>query len=196
MTTNHQQTWRVGHRGRDMMFYEEMIGGSWQRIDLDGEMLMGRAHHAIYFASAEQWQRYPEWARHRRNDILTRIKSEFREPDYEYQMETETIPQVSSATAVIPALPAKEIVTGKQHAALWTVILILLVITSAMGWLVVRGIERDETVMPSKHASRQRTLSRNQAPASFWAALSVYTLVGLSTGAGSLWLIRMAWRIK
>ncbi len=111
-------------------------------------------------------------------------------------IKTGTIPQVSSATAFTPALPAKEIVTAKQHAALWTVILVLVAITSAMGWLVLRGIERGETVMPSKHASRQRPLIRNQAPASFWGALSVYTLVGLSTGAGSLWLIRMAWRIK
>jgi hypothetical protein len=196
MTTNQQQTWRVGHHGRDAMYYEEMIGGSWQRIDIDGEMLMGRAHHVIYFASAEQWQRYPEWARHRRNDIIARIKSEFREPDYEYQMETGTIPQVSSATAVTSTHQGKEIVTAKQHAALWIVILILLTITSAMGWIVSRGIERGETAMPSKHASLQRTVTRNQEPASYWGALSVYTLIGLSTGVGSLWLIRMAWRLK
>ena len=76
--------WRVGHRGRDMMYYEEKIAGAWHRIDLDGEMLMGRAHHVIYFATPERWQAYPEWARHRRSEIILRIKSEFREPDYEY----------------------------------------------------------------------------------------------------------------
>ena len=27
-------------------------------------MLMGRAHHVIYFASAERWIHYPEWVRH------------------------------------------------------------------------------------------------------------------------------------
>lgn len=37
--------WRVGHRGRDMMFYEEKMKGAWQRIDIDGEML-GGLHHA------------------------------------------------------------------------------------------------------------------------------------------------------
>jgi hypothetical protein len=36
--------WRVGHRGRDQMFYEERHDGRWQWIELDGEMLTGRAH--------------------------------------------------------------------------------------------------------------------------------------------------------
>ena len=44
--------WRVGHQGRDMMHYEERHAGGWQRIKIDGEMLTGRAHHVIYFASA------------------------------------------------------------------------------------------------------------------------------------------------
>jgi hypothetical protein len=45
--------WRVGHTGRDTMFYEENHHGGWQRIAIDGEMLTGRAHHVIYFANAE-----------------------------------------------------------------------------------------------------------------------------------------------
>ncbi len=77
-------SWRVGHTGRDMMYYEEKVNGQWERIDISGEMLMGRAHHVIYFASSERWLEYPEWARHRRGEIIERIKSEFREPDYEY----------------------------------------------------------------------------------------------------------------
>lgn len=81
----HHAEWRVGHTGRDMMYYEEKIDGTWQRIAIDGEMLMGRAHHVIYFKSATDWQRYPEWARHRRAEIIARIKIQFREPDYEYQ---------------------------------------------------------------------------------------------------------------
>jgi hypothetical protein len=76
--------WRVGHRGRDMMFYEERVAGGWQRLDLDGEMLTGRAHHVIYFASAESWRSYPAWARDRRDEIIGRVTSVFREPDYEY----------------------------------------------------------------------------------------------------------------
>lgn len=80
-----RRPWRVGHRGRDAMYYEEEINDHWLRLDIDGEMLTGRAHHVIYFASRDQWQSYPEWARHRRAEIVARIKREFRKPDYEYQ---------------------------------------------------------------------------------------------------------------
>ncbi len=66
------------------MYYEEWRDGAWQRLDIDGEMLVGRAHHAIYFPPPERWQLYPEWARNRREEIIARIKSEFREPDYEH----------------------------------------------------------------------------------------------------------------
>lgn len=75
-----QGGWRVGHEGRDSMFYEEKHGGSWRRIPIPGEMLMGRAHHVIYFASI----RFPDWAEGRREEIIGRIKSAFPEPDYEY----------------------------------------------------------------------------------------------------------------
>ncbi|PAW70615.1 MAG: hypothetical protein B9S38_07465 [Verrucomicrobiia bacterium Tous-C4TDCM] len=72
--------WRVGHEGRDSMYYEEKHGGSWRRIRIDGEMLTGRAHHAIYFGSI----RFPDWAEGRREEIIGRIKSAFPKPDYEY----------------------------------------------------------------------------------------------------------------
>lgn len=76
--------WRVGHQGRDEMFYEELRDGTWQRLRVDGEMLTGRAHHVIYFDSPQVWLNHPEWARGRRDEIIARIKSEFRAPDYEY----------------------------------------------------------------------------------------------------------------
>ena len=66
------------------MYYEEFIDGSWQRLDLDAEMLCGRAHHLIYFASPEQWQRYPDWAQGRREEIIARIKSRLGHTNYEY----------------------------------------------------------------------------------------------------------------
>jgi hypothetical protein len=72
--------WRVGHVGRDSMFYEEFTDGAWHRIEIDGEMLVGKAHHVIYFASLK----YPAWARERRDEIIARIKSEFHPPQYEY----------------------------------------------------------------------------------------------------------------
>lgn len=76
--------WRVGHQGRDCMYYEERIAGRWERLEISGEMLMGPAHHVIYFASPAQWADYPAWARLRRAEIIQRIKSAFRAPDYEY----------------------------------------------------------------------------------------------------------------
>lgn len=76
--------WRVGHQGRDRMYYEERHDGSWRRIDIDGEMLIGPAHHVIYFATPSVWQKYPAWARDRRVEIIARITSEFRPPQYEY----------------------------------------------------------------------------------------------------------------
>ena len=79
--------WRVGHRGRDSMYYEELVDGEWRRLDLAGEMLVGRAHHAIYLGSKAEWQQRPEWARSRRSEILARIKSAFPIPDYEYEGE-------------------------------------------------------------------------------------------------------------
>jgi hypothetical protein len=79
-TTGANRGWRVGHVGRDAMFYEEFRDGAWHRIEIDGEMLTGKAHHVIYFGSI----RFPEWASGRRDEIITRIKSEFHSPDYEY----------------------------------------------------------------------------------------------------------------
>lgn len=81
----HSASWRVGHVGRDAMFYEELVDGDWKRLPIDGEMLTGRAHHVIYFASEEDWEAGPAWARGRRAEIIARIKSEFRPPEYEYE---------------------------------------------------------------------------------------------------------------
>lgn len=75
-----QRGWRVGHVGRDSMYYEEFRDGAWHRIELDGEMLVGKAHHVIYFGSLN----FPDWARERRDEIIARIKSEFHPPQYEY----------------------------------------------------------------------------------------------------------------
>ena len=47
-----ERGWRVGHQGRDQMYYEELQSGSWQRIEVQGEMLMGPAHHVIFGTSS------------------------------------------------------------------------------------------------------------------------------------------------
>ena len=66
------------------MYYEEQVDARWERLAISGEMLMGEAHHVLYFDSAAAWEKYPAWARHRRSEIIARIKSRFRPPDYEY----------------------------------------------------------------------------------------------------------------
>jgi hypothetical protein len=78
--TDARVSWRVGHVGRDSMYYEELRDGAWHRISIDGEMLTGVAHHVIYFSSI----RFPDWAAGRREEIIERIKSSFHPPDYEY----------------------------------------------------------------------------------------------------------------
>ena len=80
-----ERGWRVGHQGRDGMFYEEMIDGRWERIPIDGEMLCGDAHHVIYFPTQREWDAMPEWTRGRRSEIIARIKTIFTPPDYEYE---------------------------------------------------------------------------------------------------------------
>ncbi len=62
------------------MYYEEFSNGAWHRIEIDGEMLVGKAHHVIYFGSLK----FPDWARERHDEIIARIKSEFHPPEYEY----------------------------------------------------------------------------------------------------------------
>jgi hypothetical protein len=175
-----ERTWRVGHRGRDGIYYEEQHGGDWQRIDIDGEMLTGRAHHVIYFASPEAWQRYPEWARHRREEIIARIKSEFQPPDYEYE----------GGGSAQPANPATPKTTPQQWRALALVIAILLALTGGMGGLVKSGLERETTWLPMKRASMQRAVSRQAEPATYWLAIGIYSIAGLGAGGLALWMLR------
>lgn len=174
-----RRDWRVGHTGRDMMYYEERHGGGWQRISIDGEMLMGRAHHVIYFAGPERWRSYPEWARHRRDEVIARIKSEFREPDYEYA-DGGTTGAMTSAPAPSSGAAAHRM-TPSQLRALLLTLAILLGITAFMAWLVYGGLQKDETWWPAKRASQQRIVSRAQEPAMFWTSISVYAGVGLGT---------------
>lgn len=76
--------WRVRHVGRDGFLYEEFCCGAWVGFAVEGEMLVGRPQHVIYFASAEEWRAYPQWALGRRDEIISRIKSQLHSPDYGY----------------------------------------------------------------------------------------------------------------
>lgn len=161
--------WRVGHRGRDMMFYEERHGDGWRRIEIDGEMLTGRAHHVIYFADEETWRRYPEWALHRRDEIIARIKSRFSEPDYEYA-ENGTAP--AGHPEPVAAAP-------RRDGTILPMLAFLAVIATACFWFAVRGIDRGEIRLPAKHNPASRIVVRAEKPALFW------TSIGLLGGAGA-----------
>lgn len=168
------------------MYYEELHGGVWERIDIDGEMLTGRAHHVIYFASPESWLRYPHWARQRRDEIIARITSELREPDYEYHgagtgsgLPAPGPAESKVPPAVAPARKAAPPVAGKR--ALLVAVLLLFAIAGGMGLLVTRGLARGETYLPTKRAFLRRTVSRQQEPGTFWISIGVYTAIGAAT---------------
>lgn len=181
--------WRVGHRGRDEMYYEELREGRWERIPISGEMLMGRAHHVIYFASPREWLAYPDWARHRRAEIVARVKSEFRPPDYEY-VEDGPAPMAPFATG------AGSTTSPSQLRALAIAVTLLLAIAAGAGWLVQRGVARGETWLPLPHASQRRVVARAEEPATFWLAIAVYAATAAGTAGMSGWLALEGARLR
>lgn len=184
--------WRVGHRGRDQMFYEERHGWTWDRIEISGEMLMGPAHHVIYFATPSQWLQYPAWARDRRDEIIARIKSEFRPPDYEYHGDQPGSAPPAARPAepprTSPGAPPRTPPRAQQgRGALLMAVLLLLTLAVSMGWVVSRGLARGETRLPIKQAYLRRPIPRQQEPATFWLAIGIYSV--LSAGALALGLL-------
>lgn len=180
--------WRVGHRGRDEMDYEELRDGRWERIPISGEMLMGRAHHVIYFASPRAWLAYPDWARHRRDEIVARVKSEFRPPDYEY-LDAGPAPAAFATGTGSTASPS-------QLRALAIAVTLLLAIAAGAGWLVQRGVTRGETWLPLPHASQRRVVARAEEPATFWLAIAVYAAAAAGTAGLSGWLVLEGARLR
>jgi hypothetical protein len=76
--------WRVQRHGRGGVSYKEWHGGAWRTLDIDGEVLSGKPSFVVYFGSVAAWRDTPEWARGRRKEIIGRIKSVMRIPEYEY----------------------------------------------------------------------------------------------------------------
>lgn len=175
--------WRVGHTGRDMMYYEELHNGEWQRIAIDGEMLTGRAHHIIFFADEATWQRYPEWARQRRDEIIARIKSRFREPDYEYAGGG------TASSAVSPPNPDASPRLTANDGSILPALAFLIVIAAACFWFVARGIQRGEIRLPAKHSSASRMVNRAEKPALFWTSVGTLAVFGSGSTVAAVWLI-------
>ncbi len=179
--------WRVGHHGRDCLFYEELHGIAWQRIEISGEMLMGPTHHVIYFASAKEWKKYPDWANQHRDEIMARIKSEFREPDYKYYEDSNL-----SVSPRASATPATTSASRKNLPWQLLALVILLGISGGMFWLVNDGIGKGETTLPMKQSTHRRIVSRIKEPATFWLSIGVYATIGAGTLGLVLWGVRVA----
>jgi hypothetical protein len=174
-------------------------------------MLMGRAHHIIYFASPERWQSYPEWARDRRDEIMARIKSEFREPDYEYyegggvaaegdRVQSSSQPEAAvSRRAMSPeSARARTVVRPVNRGSLVLVfaVLLLLGISGGMTWLVTEGAVRGETYLPTKLSSQRRVVSRVSEPAMYWVSIGIYTGIGGGSLGLALLGIWESWNLR
>lgn len=74
--------WRVYHRGRDQLAYEELRGGRWERMDIYSEMQTGKAPaYLIFFPPGHA----PSWTEGRYQEILARIQSQCPPPAYAYE---------------------------------------------------------------------------------------------------------------
>ncbi len=76
--------WRTRSLWRDLISYQERINNEWKKIEIDGEMLVGKISKVIYFKTEKEWTEYPEWAQNRM-EIINRIKMEFPPTRTEYQ---------------------------------------------------------------------------------------------------------------
>jgi len=167
------------------MFYEEWRDGRWHRIAIDGEMLAGRAHHVIYFPSPEAWATLPAWACDRREEIVARIKSEFREPDYEYQDDAAAVVRASVVPTTAAARPvALTPTTPGQRRALALVLAMLLAFSGWMAWIVKEGIDKGEVRFFAGKGTMRRMVVREKEPVMFHVSVGLYAAVG----AGALGL--------
>jgi uncharacterized alpha/beta hydrolase family protein len=79
-----KQSWKVSKRGRDGIVYSQKVDGEWKSIEVDGELLLGKISHVIYFKTENEWTGYPKWAQNR-TEIISRIKIVFPPARTEYE---------------------------------------------------------------------------------------------------------------
>lgn len=112
------------------------------------------------------------------------------------------IPQMSVPQGVAPPVAAPQpprVVAAptspaKQRMALVGFLAFLLGISIVMGWLVTSGISSGETYFPAKRSSQQRSVVREQEPATFWMSIGVYSAIGLGSAGVGLWMLYIATR--
>lgn len=198
------KAWRVSHRGRDRIAYEERIGWRWRGIVIDGELLIGPAHHVIYCPSPQEWSKYPTWAQGRREEIIARIKSRLRAPDYEYQGDGEHPPIREGTAPAGPTAPRLRAATATDKPgqvkqgirSLWLTILLLLVLSAGCGWLIARGFDTGSVTLPIRRAAHLRAVVRADEPTTWWLVIALYASISIGALAAALWLLRERWRLR
>lgn len=76
--------WNVYRSGRNGITYTQKVDGKWKRIEVDGEILLGKVSHVIYFKTKNEWTEYPQWAQNRM-EIINRIKLKYPTSQTEYE---------------------------------------------------------------------------------------------------------------
>ena len=85
--TNHvvkKRGWKIKSSGDSKKMYAELSSeNAWRSITFEWKMYAkGVTRHAIIID--KDWSCYPKWAQERRDEILSRLKSELKEPTYTF----------------------------------------------------------------------------------------------------------------
>ncbi len=75
--------WKAYRNGRDEIYYEQKVNEEWKKIEIVGEILLGKICFVIYFKTKKEWLEYPKWAQNR-TEIIERIKTKFPPSRTEY----------------------------------------------------------------------------------------------------------------
>lgn len=102
----------------------------------------------------------------------------------------------SQWTTGIPAGHMPTVRETRGRGALIVAILVMAALAAFMAWIVTSHVSSGETKLPAKRASLQRTISRDREPVSYWASISIYSLIGLGSAGLALWGCREAWRLR
>jgi hypothetical protein len=79
---NEKRGWRVQCASPVGWAYEEMRDGVWEGITFPELGDYRESPHVIDLGAAPKWTAYPDWMRERREEILTRVRSELKRPHY------------------------------------------------------------------------------------------------------------------
>ena len=79
---NNKRKWKIRKGDNDARVYLEMDDdGSWRNISFQCEAYAKNVpRHALYMS--KNWENYPEWAQLRKDEIIARLKSVFKEPEF------------------------------------------------------------------------------------------------------------------